>query len=100
MMAKALAYQVDMGFLSVAGREPVHVSAGARRLKDVSDTVVPLDRLLVETDSPSSRGSASWETQRAAHVERVAEVIADLRGTTDGRLPIATHQNQVRLFNP
>jgi hypothetical protein len=33
-------------------------------------------------------------------VVRVAEVIADLRGTTAEAIGDATHQNHVRLFTP
>jgi TatD DNase family protein len=35
-----------------------------------------------------------------AHVTRVAEVIAELRGTTAEVIARATHENHVRLFNP
>ena len=64
--------------------------------------MVPLDRLLIETDSPflapvPHRGKRN----EPAHVARVAEVIAELRGTTaeDDRRTRRS-DNHVRLFNP
>jgi len=89
---------LDMGFyLSLAG---IVTFPRALELKEVAK-MVPLDRLLIETDSPflapvPHRGKRN----EPAHVARVAEVIADLRGTTAEGIADATHQNHVRLFNP
>lgn len=72
----------------------------AHDLKEVA-RMVPLDRLLVETDSPylapvPYRGGRN----EPAHVVRVAEVIAELRGATVDAIGRATDDNFVRLFNP
>jgi TatD DNase family protein len=63
--------------------------------------MLPLDRLLIETDSPflapvPYRGKRN----EPAHVARVAEVIAELRGSGAGEIGHVTQQNHVRLFNP
>lgn len=63
--------------------------------------IVPLDRLLIETDSPflapvPHRGTRN-EPSRVVYV---AEAIAQLRNTTIEAIGEATHQNFVRLFNP
>jgi TatD DNase family protein len=69
-------------------------------LKEVAK-IVPPDRLLIETDSPflapvPHRGKRN----EPAHVTRVAEVIAELRGMTADAIASATHANHARLFNP
>jgi TatD DNase family protein len=63
--------------------------------------MVPLDRLLIETDSPflspvPHRGSRN-EPARVVHV---AEAIARLRGTTVEVVAEASRDNFTRLFNP
>ena len=89
---------LDIGFyLSLAG---IVTFPRALELKEVAK-MVPLDRLLIETDSPflapvPYRGKRN----EPAHVARVAGVIAELRGTTAEAIAGATHQNHVRLFNP
>jgi len=89
---------LDMGFhLSLAG---IVTFPRALELKEVA-RVCPLDRLLVETDSPflapvPHRGSRN----EPAHVRRVVEVIADLRGTTAEAVASATRENFERLFVP
>jgi TatD DNase family protein len=89
---------LDLGFyVSLAG---IVTFPRALELKDVA-RMVPLDRLLIETDSPflapvPHRGKRN----EPAHVARVAEVIAELRGTTAEAIGEATHRNHVRLFNP
>ncbi|MSQ72108.1 MAG: TatD family deoxyribonuclease [Betaproteobacteria bacterium] len=70
----------------------------ARQLKEVAQ-FVPLDRLLVETDSPylapvPHRG----KTNQPAWVLHVAEEVARLRGIPLERLAEATSQNFFRLF--
>jgi TatD DNase family protein len=70
----------------------------ATALKDVARRV-PLDRLLVETDSPylapvPFRG----KTNRPAWVRYVAEEVARLRGTSLDEIAEATTDNFFRLF--
>jgi TatD DNase family protein len=62
---------------------------------------VPLDRLLIETDSPflapvPHRGKRN----EPAHVVRVAEAIATLRGVPRGAIADATLANFERVFGP
>jgi TatD DNase family protein len=89
---------LDIGFyLSLAG---IVTFPRALELKEVAK-MVPIDRLLIETDSPflapvPHRGKRN----EPAHVVRVAEVLAALRGTTAEVVATATNQNHVRLFNP
>jgi TatD DNase family protein len=89
---------LDAGFhLSLAG---IVTFPKALELKAVA-RMVPLDRLLVETDSPflapvPYRGSRN----EPAHTARVAEVIAELRGITAHELAEATTVNFRRLFKP
>ena len=89
---------LDIGFhVSLAG---IVTFPKALELKEVA-RMVPLDRLLVETDSPylapvPHRGGRN----EPAHVVRVAEVIAELRGVTIEAIARATDENFVRLFNP
>ena len=89
---------LDIGFyLSLAG---IVTFPRALELKEVAK-MVPLDRLLIETDSPflapvPYRGKRN----EPAHVARVAGVIAEVRGTTADAIAGATHENHVRLFNP
>lgn len=94
MARKAL----DAGFhISLAG---IVTFPKALELKEVA-RMVPLDRLLVETDSPflapvPHRGSRN----EPAHVVRVAAVVAELRGTTAAEIDESTSNNFRRLFNP
>jgi TatD DNase family protein len=89
---------LDIGFhLSLAG---IVTFPRALELKEVA-RMVPLDRLLIETDSPflapvPHRGKRN----EPAHATRVAEVIAELRGTTTEAIAGATADNHARLFNP
>jgi TatD DNase family protein len=89
---------LDVGFhVSLAG---IVTFPRALELKEVA-RMVPLDRLLIETDSPflapvPHRG----QRNEPAHVTRVAEVIAELRGSSAAAIGEATHANHVRLFNP
>jgi len=62
--------------------------------------LVPLDKLLIETDSPylapvPHRGRPN----EPAWVSDVGRFIAQLRGITDAELGAATTQNFFRLFN-
>jgi TatD DNase family protein len=89
---------VDAGFhLSLAG---IVTFPRATELHEVA-RLVPLDRLLIETDSPflapvPHRGSRN-EPARVVHV---AEAVARLRGSTAEAIGEASHQNFTRLFNP
>jgi TatD DNase family protein len=89
---------LDLGFhISLAG---IVTFPKALELKEVA-RMVPLDRLLIETDSPylapvPHRGGRN----EPAHVVRVAEVIAELRGVTVDEISRATDDSFVRLFNP
>jgi TatD DNase family protein len=89
---------LDIGFyLSLAG---IVTFPRALELKEVAK-MVPLDRLLVETDSPflapvPHRGKRN----EPAYVARVAEVIAELRGSTVEEIDRATQANHERLFTP
>jgi TatD DNase family protein len=89
---------LDIGFyVSLAG---IVTFPRALELKEVA-RMVPLDRLLVETDSPflapvPHRGKRN----EPAHVARVTEVIAELRGIAAEAVADATATNYGRLFNP
>jgi TatD DNase family protein len=89
---------LDLGFhLSLAG---IVTFPKALELKEVAK-LVPLDRLLIETDSPflapvPYRGKRN----EPAHVTRVAEVIAELRGVPVAQVAQAAQENFTRLFVP
>ena len=89
---------LDIGFhLSLAG---IVTFPRALELKAVA-RMAPLDRLLIETDSPylapvPFRGKRN----EPAHVVRVAETIAELRGSTAEAVGAAARENFRRLFNP
>ena len=89
---------LDIGFhLSLAG---IVTFPRALELKEVA-RIVPLDRLMIETDSPflapvPHRGKRN----EPAYVSRVAEVIAELRGVSVGTITEATGANFARLFVP
>ena len=96
---RAMATQaLDRGFhLSLAG---IVTFPKAADLHEVAK-MVPLDRLLLETDSPflspvPHRGSRN-EPARVVHV---ADAIAALRGTSREAIADATRQTFVRLFKP
>lgn len=89
---------LDIGFhLSLAG---IVTFPRALELQEVA-RMVPLDRLLVETDSPflapvPFRGSRN----EPSRVARVAEVVASLRGEEAGEVARAAAANFDRLFRP
>lgn len=89
---------LDAGFhISLAG---IVTFPRALELKEVAK-MVPLDRLLIETDSPflapvPFRGARN----EPAHVARVAEVVAELRGQGPREVAAATADNFRRLFKP
>ena len=89
---------LDAGFhLSLAG---IVTFPRATELHEVAK-LVPLDRLLIETDSPflapvPHRGTRN-EPARVIHV---AEAIARLRGSTAEAVGEASQTNFTQLFNP
>jgi TatD DNase family protein len=89
---------LDIGFhVSLAG---IVTFPRALELRDVA-RMVPGDRLLIETDSPflapvPYRGKRN----EPAHVVRVAEVIAELRGSTLEAIGVTALESFRRLFNP
>ena len=89
---------LDAGcYLSLAG---IVTFPRALELQEVA-RLVPLDRLLVETDSPylappPHRGKRN----EPAHVSRVADVIAELKGITRDEVAFVTAENFVRIFAP
>ena len=89
---------LDAGcYISLAG---IVTFPRALELHEVAK-MVPLDRLLIETDSPflapvPHRGKRN----EPAHVVRVAEAIATLRGVPPGAIADATHANFERVFGP
>lgn len=89
---------LDAGFhLSLAG---IVTFPKAEELREVA-RLVPIDRLLLETDSPflapvPHRGTRN-EPARVVHV---AEAIARVRGVSVDDLAAATRENFVRVFRP
>jgi Mg-dependent DNase len=89
---------LDLGFhISFSG---ILTFRNAQALRDVA-AFVPLDRLLVETDSPylapvPFRG----KTNQPAYVPFVAKQLAELKGLTDTVIARATSANFDRLFRP
>jgi TatD DNase family protein len=89
---------VEHGFLlSLAG---IVTFPRALELREVA-RMVPLDRLLIETDSPFLAPVPHRGTRNEpARVGRVAAVIADARGTSREAIADATRDNFVRVFAP
>ena len=89
---------LDAGFyISLAG---IVTFPRADELREVA-RIVPLDRLLIETDSPFlAPVPLRGKRNEPANVGRVAEVIADARGTSRAEVEQATETNFVRVFAP
>ena len=89
---------LDAGYyLSLAG---IVTFPRALELKEVA-TLVPLDRLLVETDSPYLAPVPHRGTRNEpARVALVAETVAALRGEAPERIREATTATFRRIFNP
>lgn len=89
---------LDIGFyISLAG---IVTFPRALELKEVAK-MVPLDRLLIETDSPFlAPAPHRGKRNEPAHVARVADVVAELRATTREAIVSATDANHLRLFAP
>lgn len=88
---------LDLGFyISISG---IVTFKSAQSLREVA-TWLPLDRLLIETDSPylapvPYRG----KTNQPAYVAEVGRSIAQLRGLEVAQLAQTTSQNCLRLFS-
>lgn len=87
---------LDAGYyISLAG---IVTFPRALELHEVAK-MVPLDRLLVETDSPFlAPAPHRGKRNEPAHVVRVAEAIAQLRGVSAEAIADATHENFERVF--
>jgi TatD DNase family protein len=71
----------------------------AEALREAVRTI-PLDRLLIETDSPYlAPAPFRGKRNEPAFVARVAEVVADARGMTAGDLAAIVTTNTMRLFS-
>jgi TatD DNase family protein len=87
---------LDIGFyISLSG---IVTFKSARELQDVAKKL-PLDRMLIETDSPylapvPHRG----KTNKPVFVKHVAEFLAELRGDTVENIAATTTANFQRLF--
>ncbi|PIW37135.1 MAG: hydrolase TatD [Candidatus Kerfeldbacteria bacterium CG15_BIG_FIL_POST_REV_8_21_14_020_45_12] len=70
----------------------------AQSLQDIARRV-PLDRLLIETDSPYLAPQAvRGQRNEPSHVIHVAEKIAELKGLSLEEVALATTQNAISLF--
>lgn len=89
---------LDAGFhISLAG---IVTFPKALELREVA-RMVPIDRLLIETDSPFLAPTPHrGKRNEPAYVTRVAEEIAMLRGVSAGDIGQAALQNFTRLFRP
>ena len=87
---------LDMDFyISFSG---IVTFKSAQTLKEVAKQV-PLDKMLVETDSPYLAPTPyRGKSNQPAFVKYVAEHIADLRGTSLAAITEATTENFFRLF--
>ena len=84
-------------YISLAG---IVTFPRADELREVA-RMVPLDRLLIETDSPFlAPVPLRGKRNEPANVGRVAEVIAETRGTTRAEVEQATGTNFVKVFAP
>jgi TatD DNase family protein len=89
---------LDLGFhISFSG---ILTFRNAQDLRDVA-SFVPLDRLLIETDSPYlAPAPFRGKTNQPAYVPFVAKQVAALKGLTDAEVAQATSTNFDRLFRP
>lgn len=88
---------LDMGFLiSFAGNLTYPKAQG---LRDVA-ALLPLDRLLVETDAPwLAPNSYRGKRNEPAYVEQTVKTLAGLRGKEEAEVAEATTQNFLRRFH-
>lgn len=86
-----------LGFLLGIGG-PVTYERAARLRGIVAG--MPLEQLLLETDSPDQPGAAHrGQRNEPAHLVEVLDVVAALRGMPREALAAATRDNAARLFN-
>lgn len=87
---------LDLGFhISISG---IVTFKKATQVKEVA-AFVPLDRLLVETDSPYLAPTPHrGKLNQSAWVRHVADDVAQLRGISTNELALATTQNFFKLF--
>jgi TatD DNase family protein len=87
---------MELGFyISFSG---IVTFKNAEELRDVAMRV-PLDRMLIETDSPYLAPTPyRGKPNEPKYVGRVAETIAELRGMQAGELAAITRDNFYRLF--
>ena len=85
-----------LGFLLGIGGPVTY--ARANRLRGIVASM-PLDQLLLETDSPDQPGAAHrGQRNEPAHLVEVLDVIAALRSTPREEIAVATRDNARRLF--
>jgi TatD DNase family protein len=85
-----------LGFLLGIGGPVTHVRA--TRLRGIVATM-PLEQLLLETDSPDQPGAAHrGDRNEPAHLIEVLDAVANLRDMPREELAAATTANAVRLF--
>jgi TatD DNase family protein len=89
---------LDLGFyISFSG---ILTFRNAQDLRDVA-AFVPLDRLLIETDSPYlAPAPYRGKTNQPAYVPFVAKQVAELKGLSQTDIAAATSANFDRLFRP
>lgn len=89
---------LDLGFyISISG---IITFKNANELRDVVKNVVPMDRLLVETDSPFlSPVPYRGKVCEPAYTRNTAEFIAELKGISLQELADATTANFLKLFD-
>jgi TatD DNase family protein len=89
---------LDLGyFISFSG---IITFRNAEELRNVVRDVVPLERLLVETDSPFlSPVPYRGKKNQPAHTRVVAEKVAELKGVSLEAVAKATSANTKRLFS-
>ena len=87
---------LDLGFyISLSG---IVTFKSARDLQEVA-RMIPLDRLLIETDSPYLAPTPHrGKMNQPGYVRHVAEFIAGLRGVSVEAIAEATTKNFYRLF--
>jgi TatD DNase family protein len=88
---------LDLGFyISLSG---IVTFRNANELRDVA-RMVPLDRLLIETDSPYlAPAPHRGKTNTPAFVPLVAQQIAEVKGVSIETIAQATTENFLRLFD-
>ena len=87
---------IDLGFyISISG---IVTFSQAQNVRDMAQQI-PLERLLIETDSPwLSPAPYRGKVNHPGRVGLVAEKLAEIRGETLQTLASATYQNANRLF--